>query len=47
VQGEAILPEKLTVAQVLKKFPAFYGTGNYITSVTRPHHIANLFLKDS
>ena len=26
-----VLPEKLTVPQLLKKFPAFYGTRNFIS----------------
>jgi hypothetical protein len=29
------LPEKLTVPQLLKKFPAFYGTRRFITVFTR------------
>jgi hypothetical protein len=29
-----VLPEKLTVLQLLKKFPAFYGTRRFITAFT-------------
>jgi hypothetical protein len=31
------LLEKLTVSQLVKKFPAFYGTRRFITAFTRPH----------
>jgi hypothetical protein len=34
---EQSLHEKLTVAQVLKKFTAFYGTQMFITMYTRTH----------
>ena len=34
------LPEKLTGSQLLKKFPAFYGTRRYITTFTRARHLA-------
>ena len=30
-----VLPEKLAVPQLLKKFPAFYGTIRFITAFTR------------
>jgi len=30
--------QKLTVTQLVKKFPAFYGTGSFITVFTRPHY---------
>jgi len=36
-----ILLEKLNVSQVVKKFPAIYGTRRFITAFTRTH---NLFL---
>ena len=29
-----VYPEKLTVAQLVKKFPAFYGTRSFITAFT-------------
>ena len=32
---QRILPEKLTVSQLLKKLPAFYGTRRFITAFTR------------
>jgi prolipoprotein diacylglyceryltransferase len=34
------LPEKLTVSQVVKKFPAFYGTQRFITAFTRARHLS-------
>jgi hypothetical protein len=30
-----VLPEKLTGPQIVKKLPAFYGTGKFITVLTR------------
>jgi hypothetical protein len=32
------LLEKLTVAQLVNKFPTFYRTGRFITAFTRAHH---------
>jgi hypothetical protein len=32
-----VLPEKLTVSQLVKKFPAFYGTLRFITTFTTAH----------
>ena len=32
--------EKLTGFQLVKKFPAFYGTGRFITAVTSAHHLS-------
>ena len=32
-----VLLKKLTGSQVIKKFPAFYGTRRFITTFTRPH----------
>jgi len=29
-----VLPEKLTGSQLVKKFPAFYGTRRFITTLT-------------
>jgi hypothetical protein len=35
-----VLPEKLAVSQLAKKFHAFYGTGRVITAVTRGRHMS-------
>jgi hypothetical protein len=35
---EAVLLEKLIVTQLVKKFPAFYGTQKFITVFTTAHH---------
>ena len=35
-----VLFEKLTGFQLVKKFPAFYGTRMFITAVTRAHHLS-------
>jgi len=35
-----VLLEKLTGSQLAKKNPAFYGTRNFITAFTRPHHLS-------
>ena len=35
----SLLFEKLTGLQLVKKFPAFYGTGRFITAVTRARHL--------
>jgi hypothetical protein len=32
--------EKLTVSQLVKKFPAFYGTWRFITAFTRARHLS-------
>jgi hypothetical protein len=37
--GRSLL-EKLTVSQLVKKFPAFYGTRKFITAVTRARHLS-------
>ena len=34
------LPENLTVSQLVKKFPAFYGTARFITAFTTTHHLS-------
>jgi len=34
---EEKLPEKLTVSQLVKKFPSFYGSPRYITAFTSAH----------
>jgi hypothetical protein len=31
--------EKLTATQLVKKFPAFYGTQRFITMFTRVHNL--------
>jgi hypothetical protein len=35
-----VLPEKLTSLQLVKKFPAFYGTRRFITSFTSARHLS-------
>ena len=35
-----VLPEKLTVLQLLKKFPAFHGTRRFITALTSVRHLS-------
>ena len=37
---EQVLLEKLTDLQVLRKFPAFYGTRKFITALTRASHLS-------
>jgi hypothetical protein len=37
---ERSLFEKLIVPQLVKKFPAFYGTLNLITVFTTVHHLS-------
>jgi hypothetical protein len=34
------LLEKLTVSQLVRKFPAFYGTRRFITAFTRACHLS-------
>jgi hypothetical protein len=34
------LLEKLTVSQLVKKFPAFYGTRRFITAFKRARHLS-------
>ena len=34
------LPEKLTGPQLVKKFPAFYGTRMFITAFTTTRHLS-------
>ena len=34
-----VLPDKLTVRQLITKFPAFYGTCKFITAFTRARHL--------
>jgi hypothetical protein len=35
-----VLPEKLKRPELLKKFPAFYGTRRFITAFTRVRHLS-------
>jgi len=35
-----VLLEKLTGFQIVKKFPAFYGTGRFITAFTNARHLS-------
>jgi len=35
-----VLLEKLTVFQLVKKFPAFYGTRRFITAFTSARHLS-------
>jgi hypothetical protein len=35
-----VLPEKLKSPELLKKFPAFYGTRRFITAFTRARHLS-------
>jgi len=35
-----VLLQKLTGFQLVKKFPAFYGTRRFITAVTSAHHLS-------
>jgi len=37
-----VLLEKLTCSQLVKKFPAFYGTRMFITAFTRTRHLSIL-----
>jgi len=34
------VPTKLTGSQLVKKFPAFYGTLKFITPYTSAHHLS-------
>ena len=35
-----VLLETLTGLQLVKKFPAFYGTRRFITALTSAHHLS-------
>ena len=35
-----VLLKKLTGSQLVKKFPAFYGTRMFITAFTNAHHLS-------
>jgi hypothetical protein len=39
-QCSRVLTQKLTGPQLLKKFPAFYGTRRFITAFTRARHLS-------
>ena len=39
-QWSRVLLEKLTGCQLVKKFPAFYGTRRFINPFTRAHHLS-------
>ena len=36
----AVIPEKLTVPQLVKKFPAFYGTRRFVTAFASARHVS-------
>ena len=36
----AVFLEKLTGSQLVNKFPAFYGTQNFITTFKNAHHLS-------
>jgi hypothetical protein len=38
--GKKVLHENLTVSQLVKKFPAFYGTRTFITAFTGARHLS-------
>ena len=40
-----VLPEKLTVPKLLKKFPAFYGTRSFVTAFTTASHLPLLWAR--
>jgi hypothetical protein len=40
LHGARVLLGKLTVPQLVKKFPAFYGTRRFITAFTRARHLS-------
>ena len=44
--GSKVLPEKLTGSNLLKKFPAFYGTWRFTTAFTRARHLSSSWKKD-
>jgi len=35
-----VLPEKLTVPQLVKNFPTFYGNQRFISAFTRGRHLS-------
>jgi hypothetical protein len=38
ISWSRVLLEKLIATQLVKKFPAFFGTGRFITVLTRASH---------
>ena len=42
-----VLLEKLTGSQLVKKFPAFYGTRRFITAFTRACHLSQSYVGSS
>ena len=38
--GSRVLLEKLASLQLVKKFPAFYGTRRFLTALTSPRHLS-------
>ena len=40
-----VFPEKLTVPQLVKKFPVFYVTRTFITALTRAYHLSLFWAK--
>ena len=40
VPWSKVLPQKLTISQIVKKLPAFYGTRRFITAVTSARHLS-------
>ena len=41
-----VLPEKLTGSQLVKKFPAFYGTRKLITAFTKTHQLSLSWVRE-
>jgi hypothetical protein len=39
IPHSTVLLDKLTALQLVKKFPAFYGTRRFITAFTNAHHL--------
>jgi len=37
-RDKKLLLEKLTVTQLVKRYPAFYGTRRFVTAFTRARH---------
>jgi hypothetical protein len=37
ISCSGVLPEKLIISQLVKKFPAFYGTRSFITVLIKSH----------
>ena len=41
---DPVIPDKLTVSQLVKKFPAVHGTRKFITEFTRARHIIAIII---